>query len=275
MVGDITSPIFGIVDNALTTVLPLVNNVVPPIVGSLESITEATESVLDSATQLGSIVGNVADALQPDISETLAPLEEVAGSAAAALSGLVVPVVDGAGAVISATQEVASDVQGTMQPLVDHTLGSAIDLTGAVAGEAAEAVEPVLEGMLPPLTESIPVPPAAGMAGFIDATWQADAPLLASAGLSAGDTVDVGLATGTPALELFSRGNYTDYALALHSEVRTDDGVSSGNIEPDGAGAVPTLTDAMHEDAATQPIENLFGIGSAEAGDRVFHGFGL
>jgi hypothetical protein len=194
---------------ALGVAADSIDGIVSPILGALDNTIGPLDAILDHAlatgTSLFSPIFDVADTV-------LQPVATTVGEVAA-------PVIGVADAVL---QPIAGPVDQVVAPLgglLDHALSSTTtSLIGPVAGAAGSALQPaadICDHVAAPITDLLSIQGTVASAGSIVIS-------------------EVPVGTALPLDDLFSKGAYTDYNLALNSEPI---GVSA-SLQTGGAGTL-------------------------------------
>ena len=203
------------------------------------------------------MVGDVVQVLDPVVEQVVAPVIGIVGDVAGDVVQVLDPVVEQVVApVIGIVGDVAGDFVRVLDPVVEQVVAPVIGIVGDVVGDVVQVLDPVVEQVvapvvqvLDPIVEQVVAPVVQALDPVVAPVIEALDPLLAPVadivggplasllGLDPGGGAPIIMTPvvaassgsldfeGAPAVgplvldDLFSGGNYTDYNLALQSDV--------------------------------------------------------
>jgi hypothetical protein len=211
---------------------PVVNQVIAPVVGLVGDVVEDVGEVLDSVVEqvvapvigiVGDVVGDVVQVLDPVVEQVVAPVIGIVGDVVGdvvqvlnpVVEQVVAPVIGIVGDVVQVLDPVVAPVVQVLDPIVEHVVAPVVKALDPVVAPVVEALDPLLA----PVADIVGGP----LASLLGLDPGGGAPIIMTpvVAASSGSLDFEGAPAAGPLVldDLFSGGNYTDYNLALQSDV--------------------------------------------------------
>jgi hypothetical protein len=219
---------------------PVVNQVIAPVVDLVGDVVEDVGEVLDSVVEqvvvpvigiVGDVAGDVVQVLDPVVEQVVAPVIGIVGDVAGDVVQVLDPVVEQVVApVIGIVGDVVGDVVQVLDPVVEQVVAPVVQVLDPIVEQVVAPVVQALDPVVAPVIEALdpllaPVADIVGgpLASLLGLDPGGGAPIIMTpvVAASSGSLDFEGAPAAGPLVldDLFSGGNYTDYNLALQSDV--------------------------------------------------------